>query len=59
MRMIKGNILNGIKSVTLEKCTEQDKPIPGLNVGDFYLKITDSLQSIYCSLAALKEHEEE
>lgn len=47
--------INRIESITLLKCEVKDEPVEGLEVGDYYLKVTvvDSDKVSYCDLSDL------
>lgn len=49
--------INRIKSITLLTCKEENIPIEGLNIGDYYLEVTvcDSNKVNYCDLSAFNE----
>lgn len=53
--------INRLDKVLLLKCEEENVPVEGLKVGDYYLKFTviDSDKVNYCSLADLSKDEEE
>lgn len=49
--------INRIKSITLLTCKEENIPIEGLNIGDYYLEVTvcDSNKVNYCDLSAFND----
>lgn len=49
--------INRIESITLLKCEKKNNPIEGLEIGDYYLKVTvvDSDQVSYCDLSDLTD----
>lgn len=53
--------INRLDTVTLLKCTENDNPIIGLTVGDYYLKFTvvNSDKVNYCDLSDLSKEDKE
>lgn len=53
--------INRIESITLLKCEHENDPIEGLEVGDYYLKVTvvDSDKVNYCDMSDLNADEQE
>lgn len=51
--------INRLESITLLKCEQENIPLEGLNIGDYYLKFTvvDSDKINYCDLSQLNEDE--
>lgn len=51
--------INRLESITLLKCEQENIPLEGLNIGDYYLKFTvvDSDKINYCDLSQLNDDE--
>lgn len=53
--------INRLDTITLLKCEEDDSPIEGLKIGDYYLKFTvvDSDKVNYCNLSSLNQDDKD